>query len=90
MYSFPKKSHKQSTISIHFSRKMVNWVGISRHLAITNLRLFCREEDCRFLEQRIAAEKGRCARLEEELKEAQRLLKAGEESRFAAFFSFKW
>ena len=35
-----------------------------------------RQEDCRFLEQRIAAEKGRCARLEEELKEAQRLLKA--------------
>lgn len=33
-----------------------------------------REEDCRILEQRINAEKGRCARLEEELKEAQRLL----------------
>ena len=59
---------------------------VSHHLAITNLRLFCREEDCRFLEQRIAAEKGRCARLEEELKEAQRLLKAGEESHFATFF----
>lgn len=33
-----------------------------------------REEDCRILEQRINAEKGRCARLEEELKKAQRLL----------------
>eukprot|EP00438_Fugacium_kawagutii_P016602 Skav236388 [mRNA] locus=scaffold29:131994:133611:- [translate_table: standard] len=31
-------------------------------------------DDCRLLEQRITAEKGRCARLEEELKEAQRLL----------------
>eukprot|EP00435_Cladocopium_sp_Y103_P036076 s1864_g9.t1 len=34
----------------------------------------CIQEDCRILEQRITAEKGRCARLEEELKEAQRLL----------------
>ena len=34
---------------------------------------FC-EEKCRSLEQRISEERGRCSRLEEELKEAQRRL----------------